>query len=210
MATLNLILKGVPYILHDRLGPSGPVRTLLITKKIKGKVYEGKISTFDDTDAREVIVKLSSKLEDIRELEHEHEIYSMDLLQLQGKAIPRCLGLFKGCTVPSTVELMACLILEKCIPAPENTISRHDTEFYRQFMLNLCQIHAAGVLHNGLEKSKHIVMQSFSPRIIDFSKASRHECPGSFPADIYGSVQRTGTTCPELVALEVLYGMRSC
>ena len=51
-------------------------------------------------------------------------------------------------------------------------------------MCGLCRIHEAGVMLNHRSDQRHSVPQGRDPRIIDFSRASIHVCPGACPAPL--------------------------
>ncbi|KDR85598.1 hypothetical protein GALMADRAFT_54207 [Galerina marginata CBS 339.88] len=200
MATLNLQWANNSYVLRSRLAPSQMPQTAEVGESITNCVYNAKMGDFGQTPTKKAVLKLAKGLDAVKLLEHEYSLYTCELFSLQGIAIPMCYGLYKG-EIDGVTS--GCLILEKCVPMVDLKLDD------RQFMINLCKIHAAGVAHNGLHKQNHIVQQGLCPRIIDFSMAEVHRCPGCSPADRFGRVNKEVTPCPELATLERIYGMKS-
>ncbi|KIM47621.1 hypothetical protein M413DRAFT_205213 [Hebeloma cylindrosporum] len=165
-------------------------------------------SSGDDKKTKyDVAVKLAYDTAGIRLLRHEYEIYSKDLRALQGSVIPICYGLFTGMV---NCAHTACLVLEYCANGHPNPAVAGE-EFYRKLMLGICKIHQAGIVHNALHSYFHVMQHGEEPRIIDFSRARRHNCRGAYPADRYGDFQGSAEIpwCMELAKMEGVYGMKS-
>ncbi|KAF8973499.1 hypothetical protein BDZ97DRAFT_1751543 [Flammula alnicola] len=217
MATLQLKLDGYAPLL--RSADSKQVNYIAeiceILRRHPGEARPdtsvGAIGTSGQRAEKKVIFKMAGGIEALKVLEHEYSFYAQHLSHLQGTVIPQCYGLFKG-TVHGNP--FGCLVLERCEETPRRIgqdIDGDNDEFIRKFMVGLCKIHQAGVMHNGLSSKSHIIRQGREPRIIDFSSASKHVCRGAVPA-MEESGRRVHPqarirACPELVALEETIGV---
>ncbi|KAF8913250.1 hypothetical protein CPB84DRAFT_1841638 [Gymnopilus junonius] len=113
---LNLVLGRESYTPLARFEKAQPTLTLVVGKHIQGKVHEAKmLAHSSQAPNNDVVVKWSTDLQGMRDLQHEYKIYSDELAKLQGKAVPKCISLFKSET---NIGPNTCLILEKCIPSP--------------------------------------------------------------------------------------------
>ncbi|KAF9480303.1 hypothetical protein BDN70DRAFT_979759 [Pholiota conissans] len=149
-------------------------------------------------------------------LQHEFGFYTR-LASLQGTVIPKCYGFFEA----KLGEKMAgCLVLEQCVETSPGSLRNSDgsridkneqkAEYMRKFMQGLCKIHEAGVVLNHDRDETHSIYQGRDPRIIDFSRASMHVCPGACPAPIPAFNSRVNAVlacdgslgCRELIEME--------
>jgi len=75
-------------------------------------------------------------------------------------------------------------------------------------MSAISKIHQAGILHNNLlVRPAHIVTQGSSPRIVDFSIASFHQCDNE--AEIQGDWSPGQLLrCSKAYYLEIMYGKK--
>ncbi|KAF9027518.1 hypothetical protein BDZ89DRAFT_1066823 [Hymenopellis radicata] len=105
------------------------------------------------------------------DLRHEHHIYSTVLASLQGRVLPRMVGLFEG-------EGWTALVIEHC----GNKVSDiHQLSLQQRETLwkHALEIHANGVWHADLELRNLIMSKSGELRIIDFAFSEvGHECEG--------------------------------
>ncbi|KAF9480312.1 hypothetical protein BDN70DRAFT_992830 [Pholiota conissans] len=183
-------------------------------------VFLGSIETFDPranhtppTTIQTVVLKYSRTPAALVSLQHEYGFYSQQLASFQGTVVPKCFGMFEG-TVG--IQRIGCLILENCKETPlcsgiGNPIDAmtDKAEYVRKFMIALCKVHDKGVILNHSIDETHSVRQERDPRIIDFSRASMHTCPGACPTPIPDSSGRVRILnnngklgCRELIAME--------
>ncbi|KAI0076807.1 hypothetical protein K474DRAFT_1597267 [Panus rudis PR-1116 ss-1] len=154
----------------------------------------------DGSGPVQVAIKWARGRESIRTLEQEYEVYEETLKPLQGSVVPICYGLFAGRVEG---EYVACLVLEWC----GGVRKVDDIELIRQKMVGAVKLHKAGIQHNGLFKPQHYLFTTSTNqlRIIDFSQATSHVCPGSMPRIRNLSNGLPPDGCGELDALEALF-----
>ncbi|KAI8981240.1 hypothetical protein BD414DRAFT_492072 [Trametes punicea] len=141
--------------------------------------------------------------ERIARLRHEAEFYEKWLGPVCGIAVPRYYGFFIGTVENVTV---ACMALEWCEGLPIENVR----ELNRQRMLAATKLHEASVFHGQLLDPRHYIpMRDGSLRIVDFSVAKVHRCPGSVPLSLdNGSGDpRPAETCGELDVMESRFGV---
>ncbi|KAI9062954.1 hypothetical protein FKP32DRAFT_1572821 [Trametes sanguinea] len=151
----------------------------------------------------DVAVKWVAGTDRIARLKHEAEVYEKLLGPLQGVAVPRYYGFFIGTVEAATV---ACMILEWCGGLPSENVH----ELNRQRMVAAIEIHKAGVFHGLLLDTRHFIpARDGTLRIIDFSIAQQHRCPGSIPLSLNptGGDSRPDATCGELDVMESRFGV---
>lgn len=75
-------------------------------------------------------------------------------------------------------------------------------------MVAACRLHEAGVFHGNLIQGSHFIKSDDDQvRIIDFSTATMHKCPGAHPTLTSGR-QSNAPQCPELMRVEKVFGYR--
>ncbi|OSD03545.1 hypothetical protein PYCCODRAFT_1466918 [Trametes coccinea BRFM310] len=151
----------------------------------------------------DVAVKWVAGNNRITRLRHEAEVYEKLLGPLQGVAVPRYYGFFIGTVETVTV---ACMILEWCGGLPSENVH----ELNRQRMVAATQVHKAGVFHGTLLDTRHFIpARDGTLRIIDFSVARPHRCPGSLPLSLNhaDSDSRPDGSCGELDVMESRFGV---
>jgi hypothetical protein len=75
-------------------------------------------------------------------------------------------------------------------------------------MVAACRLHEAGIFHGNLVQGSHFIkMDDDRVRIIDFSTAVMHKCPGAHPALTSGK-HGDVVQCPELMKIEKIFGYR--
>ncbi|KAF9469671.1 hypothetical protein BDZ94DRAFT_1180988, partial [Collybia nuda] len=149
-----------------------------------------------------VILKTAEGTDRVHHLTREAEMYKGPLKNLQGKVVPKCFGFYTG--KRNGVDL-GCLVLEYC--SGPNPVT-HLQQFNERVMVAACRLHEAGVFHGNLVEGSHFVKSDDDRvRIVDFSTATLHKCPGAHPALTSGS-QSDAIQCPELVKIEKVFGYR--
>ncbi|KAI0639831.1 hypothetical protein C8Q77DRAFT_1152774 [Trametes polyzona] len=170
-------------------------------------VYHGFLKHRGGPDAAkfrpiEVAVKWVAGRERIDRLVNEAEIYETRLNSVRGVAVPKYYGFYTG-----TVESMpvACMILEWCSGPPIDDVK----ELNRQRMLAATKMHQAGVMHGHLLDPRHFLpMRDGTLRIVDFSTARAHKCPGARPLTLSTSGDpRPPESCGELDVVESRFGV---
>ncbi|KAL6298886.1 hypothetical protein BKA93DRAFT_809117 [Sparassis latifolia] len=107
----------------------------------------------------------------------EAHIYEI-LRDLQGRSIPRCLGLYKG---KMEDGLAACLLLEDCRRELERKLYT-DWRFRQQLFNTLEEMHCKGIKHGNIVENNIVVNHKGSPIIVDFSTATtKHDCQYKLP-----------------------------
>ncbi|KAF9532666.1 hypothetical protein CPB83DRAFT_890850 [Crepidotus variabilis] len=189
-----------------------------VCEQLADNICTAYIGPVGETPSHKVVLKIGQGKRADQRLAREYEMYSGPLVHLQGTIVPRCFGLFCGSanesgsgTIKSKKQI-SCLVLEYIAPHRERTVDPE--EFHRQLMLALCKIHKAGINHGNL-KTGHILQMGYSPRIIDFSLASRHSCQHGYAAGFCdednsqpSSLSPTASellTCQELRMAEVYH-----
>ncbi|KAI0660499.1 hypothetical protein C8Q70DRAFT_1053062 [Cubamyces menziesii] len=150
----------------------------------------------------DVALKWVAGKDRIERLKREAEVYEKMLGPVRGVAVPQYYGFFIG-TVESTT--VACMILEWCEGFPIDNVR----ELNRQRMIAATRLHEAGVFHGQLLDPRHFIpMRDGTLRIVDFSMAKAHKCPGSVPLsmDPNGDPRPT-ESCGELDVMESRFGV---
>ncbi|KAJ7167578.1 hypothetical protein C8R46DRAFT_1093466 [Mycena filopes] len=150
-----------------------------------------------DEDADVAVIKLAFTREAAAALEREAHCYAQ-LQDVQGIAVPRCLGHFHSKT--KGIEI-SCLVLEYCVGDPGQMAEPH-----RKIMAAAYALHARGVMHGDLLDGRHFVKSGRQMLIVDFAAAVPHQCPHN--QEMRGpDGRRCMGVCPELSALARNYGM---
>ncbi|KDR80117.1 hypothetical protein GALMADRAFT_62327 [Galerina marginata CBS 339.88] len=176
-----------------------------IIETIGHSVHLGFLKAGDSAKEEKIVCKLAHGHGNVKSLEREAEFYRNDLKDLQGKVVPQYFGFYKQ----DLGETIACLLLEY-IDDDDKDITNGPL-WYRRVMLAMAEVHKAGIIHGGLLdfKKEHIIRMGKSPRIVDFSRATRHKCEGTLPANEHGVVPDDVISCEELRGLEETYGVLS-
>ncbi|KDR78744.1 hypothetical protein GALMADRAFT_137753 [Galerina marginata CBS 339.88] len=205
MSTLQLIFDGInswDLCCWDRQYLH---QSAQISSQLSDNVYVVKLGPVAEKPTSKVVAKIARGATQVLALEAEYSFYRGRLAHLQGTVIPECRGFFMGMV---DGEHVRCLLLEHCCPNPKKPATDPE-EFHRRLMVGICKIHQAGVQHTNLLRQTHIAVHSDgSPRILDFSLATQHQCDNMIPADSNGRL-RPGRCCPELTQLELFYGLKS-
>ncbi|KII89954.1 hypothetical protein PLICRDRAFT_53082 [Plicaturopsis crispa FD-325 SS-3] len=180
--------------------------TATISHTIRGdsRVHIATVNTSEAliySDQTDIIVKIATGKEGIKDLEREAGFYESDLRPLQGSVVPRCYGFFKG---KVSGEYQACLLLEFCrFVEHQPSFKRTLVETNRLKMVAAARLHQVGIIHNDLIDGRHFVIANRGPQIIDFTYAERHACRGAVPLLLCDNVPRG---CWELVNMERYFG----
>ncbi|KAI0778612.1 hypothetical protein BD413DRAFT_465010 [Trametes elegans] len=150
----------------------------------------------------DVALKWAVGQELIARLENEAKIYENHLGTLQGTVVPRYYGFFTGVVRNITV---ACMVLEFC----QGLLVDDVCELNRRRMLAAIELHKAGVFHSRLLDTRHFIpMRDGSLRIVDFSEAKVHDCPGALPLCFHRTGDpRPAESCGELDVVESRFGV---
>jgi len=150
-----------------------------------------------------VALKWVTGMERIGMLRWEAGFYETQLKGLQGIIVPTFYGLY---TAKIEGVDVGCLVLEWCGGVPDADMC----ELNRQKLLAACKIHRQNVYHGRLMDGNHFVpgTQDNSLRIINFSHAGVHCCPGGTPLMINPNedTPRYCSECTELAELEETFG----
>ncbi|KAJ6536020.1 hypothetical protein DFH09DRAFT_1091570 [Mycena vulgaris] len=152
-----------------------------------------------DQNADVAIVKLAFAPEGADALAREAQFYAQ-LQGLQGGAVPVCRGHFRGKVGGAEV---ACLVLDYCAGAPGESLR----DPYRRIMAAAYAVHAAGVMHGDLMDGRHFVRSGRRMAIVDFAAAVVHQCTHGMQVRGPDGRRQVGV-CPELAALERVYGVQ--
>ncbi|KAJ7078507.1 hypothetical protein C8R44DRAFT_96873 [Mycena epipterygia] len=151
-----------------------------------------------DDNAAVAVVKMAFTPEGSDALAREAQFYTQ-LHDIQGSAVPRCLGHFRSKVSGSE---MSCLVLDYCTGVPGEPM--HDP--YLKIMSAAYAMHASGVMHGDLLHGRHFVKSGRRMMIVDFSAAVPHHC--AHGREVRGpDGRRQIGSCPELSALERVYGI---
>ncbi|KAF9475470.1 hypothetical protein BDN70DRAFT_956405 [Pholiota conissans] len=213
-STLQVLFEGEPYYLYSTDSERGTIHQVASGIQPQPGNPRGFIATVGlniSNPMYRAFLSMGYGDAEMDSLKAEYKIY-MHMAHLQGTVIPRCYGYFVGdkpTRVGQKTQRVGCLVLEYCCEDRVRALT--EEEFNRQIMSHMCKIHAAGVEHRNINYQfpRHIVKQGLSPRIVNFSKARLHKCVGAIPAASNGQLMGMGATCPELVQLELNYGLRS-
>ncbi|GBE89759.1 hypothetical protein SCP_1700840 [Sparassis crispa] len=127
-------------------------------------------ATSPELASQDVVCKVAYGRRSRDSLHHEARIYDK-LRALQGRVIPRCLGLYEG---ELEDGLAACLLLEYCGAELVKILCFRARE--RQVLDSLQEIHRHGVQHNDVRECNIVVSEGGRPIIIDFDVAQEHDC----------------------------------
>ncbi|KAJ7242924.1 hypothetical protein C8J57DRAFT_1557015 [Mycena rebaudengoi] len=164
----------------------------------KRPMYAPCVSANVDENAGVAVVKLAFDPAAIEALEHEAQFYNQ-LKDLQGGAVPRCLGHFRSKVGGRDI---ACLVVDYCTGIPGEQM--HGLN--RKIMAAAYAVHASGVMHGDLLDGHHFVKNMRQMTIVDFSAAVQHRCIHGMPMRGSDGHRRVGV-CPELAVLENIYGV---
>jgi len=167
--------------------PENTHLTAYFNNSITGRISDAKLVDQGSTERR-IVIKSAVGVEQVEKLNHEYELYSRDLRHLQGSIIPKCYGIYTG---RKSSEYWSVLLLEYCDGAALRVTS-DNRHLAFQAMQNL---HAAGISHEKITRSNHLLLHSGGLRIISFSRAKRHKCSSS-----------PGLFCEELIESEREFG----
>ncbi|KAI0673561.1 hypothetical protein C8Q78DRAFT_989742 [Trametes maxima] len=179
---------------------------LILTYSGAHCIYQGGMVQYTDGhDSSSVPVSVALKWAvgqaRIMRLKREADCYEHRLGALRGVVTPQYYGFFT-----SIVEgvHVACMILEWCDGPPIEGVQ----ELNRQRMLAVTQLHNAGVFHGQLLDPRHFIpMKDGSLRIVDFSVAKLHQCPGSTPLSLgTNGDPRPPESCGELDVVKKRFG----
>ncbi|KAL4258165.1 Protein kinase domain-containing protein [Pleurotus pulmonarius] len=154
-------------------------------------------------ETRTVIAKLAFGVSQYQGIMREASFYKQELVPLQGTVVPKFYGFYEG---EACGGIIGCLLLERYTAMPK---SQNVIETCRQTLLGICKLHQLGVYHGSLGTSTRDILSTISgPRIVDFSKAFRHQCVGCTPQLINGrgGVATDMCGCLELSEAEKIYG----
>ncbi|KZT74965.1 hypothetical protein DAEQUDRAFT_15006 [Daedalea quercina L-15889] len=177
----------------------------------------------------DVALRWATGMQCIDRLLKEAHFYENQLKGLQGSAVPKFYGFYVGRT--DDIDI-GCLLVEWCGGEPHPDLwerkyvtrcrrrlqQYHDCvaesvlSFSRQMLLVAARIHAMRVCHGRLSDGRHFVASSKdnTMRIVNFSHASVHSCPGGTPLllnpDGSEDAPERCSRCPELALLEETYG----
>ncbi|KAI0643222.1 hypothetical protein C8Q79DRAFT_915667 [Trametes meyenii] len=135
-------------------------------------------------------------------LQREAGIYQEKLLTLQGKYVPRFIGLF-GWTAPDGTTGFECLITTWEGDTLDEEPYTRDVAYRSRILDALLAIHRAGVEHCDLEElSRNILMKDTGEVfVIDFAESKEHQCglPSDYQFQFYTPLPRLGNfPCSEL------------
>ncbi|KAI0652299.1 hypothetical protein C8Q79DRAFT_1005509 [Trametes meyenii] len=195
----------------SRLHPAAKINIvgapLILTYSGAHCIYQGSLmqrAGIHDSSSIPVSVALKWAVGQARimRLKREADFYEYRLSGLRGIVTPQYYGFFTG--IVEGVHV-ACMILEWCDGPPIESVQ----ELNRQRMLAVTQLHNAGVFHGQLLDSRHFIpMKNGSLRIVDFSVARPHQCPGSTPLCLDTSGDpRPLESCGELDVVEKRFGV---
>ncbi|RDB28540.1 hypothetical protein Hypma_015944 [Hypsizygus marmoreus] len=203
MATLQLIWDHRSYDMWT-WSMENTHQTAHIMKRIKNNVYLAHLGPLGAEPTHAVVVKVAQSPREMHALMTETEFYMNDLVHLQGTVVPRCYGFFKGKVDGNEI---ACLLLEYCAGfAPRN--HKEKVEENRAKMVAACKIHQIGISHGDLVRGRHFVKLGDDVRIIDFSIAVRHRCPGALPILRDSRACHAIEQCRELALMEEMCGFK--
>ncbi|KAJ7157136.1 hypothetical protein C8R46DRAFT_1040214 [Mycena filopes] len=167
----------------------------------------------------QLVLKMARDAGGIAALELEASFYINELKSLQGTAVPWFYGIYHGHIdgVP-----VACMLLEYRRQVPVIHPGREVSILFRfaavgqvlippssrRVMLAACAVHAAGVMHCDLENGRQFVLSGKNIKIVDFSCAIAHRCPGATPT-LHPGMGSAPTGCQELLMLEESHGIHS-
>ncbi|KAI0361155.1 hypothetical protein OH77DRAFT_1391839 [Trametes cingulata] len=204
--------------------PSGvfPAAKVLVVGEAETRTFQGAplILTYDgahcvyhgflvqsgeqkDPSARpvEVALKWVAGKERIARLTREAKFYEKNLGAVRGIAVPQYYGFFTGVVEQVNV---ACMVLEWCNGFPIDDVR----ELNRQRMLAAAQLHRANVFHGQLLDPRHfLTMRDGTLRIVDFSSAKVHKCPGAQPLTFDTTGDPRPESCGELDVMESRFGV---
>ncbi|KAH8111996.1 hypothetical protein DFH11DRAFT_1512332 [Phellopilus nigrolimitatus] len=159
-----------------------------------------------------VYVKWAFDAKRVEALRDEAAIYAARLTPLQGTVVPRLVGFYESVDHANPFALS---IFEHC----SGPVLSDYAEYSRQYMMAACALHGVGVSHNQLALGlrgdarfvdRHVIAdQAGRVRIVDFTRATLHFCPGA-PLRVAGGApaeERRGC-CDELAHLEIVVGER--
>ncbi|KAJ7449243.1 hypothetical protein FB451DRAFT_1102770 [Mycena latifolia] len=162
----------------------------------RGTPFAPKSNT--DENAGVAVVKLAATPEGSEALAREAQCYAL-LAKLQGSAVPRCLGHFRSKVAGSE---MSCLVLDYCTGVPGEQMR----DPYRKIMDAAYAVHASGVMHGDLLDGRHFVRGGRRMMLVDFGAAVPHHCTHGMQVRGPDGRRQVGV-CPELAALERIYGV---
>ncbi|TFY67328.1 hypothetical protein EVJ58_g1700 [Rhodofomes roseus] len=153
----------------------------------------------------DVALKWATGMRYVDLLLKEARFYEDQLKSLQGIAVPEFYGFYVGRV--NDIDI-GCLLIEWCDGEPHLDLWERN----RQKLLAAARIHRVRVCHGRLSDDEHFVVSSKdnTMRIVNFSHASLHHCPGGTPlmlnpADSKDTPEKC-SFCPELALLEETYG----
>ncbi|KAI0688135.1 hypothetical protein BC835DRAFT_1285323 [Cytidiella melzeri] len=198
-STLNVFARvsSQPHFFED--SRNHPIHGRNTSRRVFHAVLEGYNSPLRGAPFSpvQVAVKWVRGRQAVDRLRHEAKLYQNELRPLQGKVVPILYGCYAGNVEGVDV---GCLVLEWCGGAINCSLE----EISRKRILAACCLHAKGVEHGRLydREGHHFVMgMDNTVRIIDFSVAMPHRCPGATP-QLLG--ERPGDIPPGCVELEGL------
>ncbi|RPD54220.1 hypothetical protein L227DRAFT_580665 [Lentinus tigrinus ALCF2SS1-6] len=152
-----------------------------------------------------VICKLTCDPEAFPDLQHEAEIFALQLAKLQGNDVPRCFGYFSGrCTGDGQQPEIGMLLLESVGPQLQRPLGVLPTDFCVKVLTALKRIHQEGVEMHTFSGDdvfvKNADTDNASPCIYNFQAAfSHHRCELNFPIEKgHFRPTRLGAGCDEL------------
>jgi len=174
--------------------------TASVIQQLHKNVYLARIGPVAGEPTETVVIKIACGVKEQENLEREFDFYMHDLYDLQGQVVPRCEGIYRG-----RVDGLpfGCLVLQYCSGPP----ILDGQEFLHQVFIATCKLHEAGVVHGNLLGCRNIIQMGVSPRIIDFSTATRHHCQNGIPTNPYPVLAKGMRSCQELVDLVKTYGL---
>ncbi|TFY67436.1 hypothetical protein EVG20_g3949 [Dentipellis fragilis] len=199
---------------HDHPIPDNPSR----------RVYEASVVFYGRTNpwASRVCVKYAAGEKAVADLLREAKMYCYELRHVAGVAVPKFYSFFTG--TDESRRPIACMITELCrgdgvILDPKEfkcvfRLYHTDCDAHwrrvssRRVMLAVCQIHQAGVVHNGLYDYHHFVMQGARVCVVDFSRATTHSCGNCIPS-LANSIYDVPSWCSELYHAEQRFGRQA-
>ncbi|KAF8808003.1 hypothetical protein BYT27DRAFT_7098069 [Phlegmacium glaucopus] len=197
MSTLQLVLNKTHYDLWSWQS-EGLHHTAFVIGRFRKRVYLAVIGPTGEKATDKVVIKLGWGEKEQESLQREFDFYMHDLYHLQGEVVPQCRGIYRGRVngLPS-----GCLVLQYCDGPPIT----NGSGFFRQLFFAARKLHEAGVVHGDLLETRNILQMDESPRIIDFSTATRHHCQNGVPTHPYLKFADGIHCCPELAEIAKVY-----
>ncbi|TFY63650.1 hypothetical protein EVG20_g6230 [Dentipellis fragilis] len=142
-------------------------------------VYKGKLRIIGATVDRDAVCKITKdNLESTTQMENEATIYNTRLKGLQDSIVPIFYGFYKGSyQLEGRIIKFSCIVLEYCGSPIEVEFEELSDALKSKIVDCMVGIHKAGIQHKDFrERNVLITPGGDDVRIIDFDRASIHQC----------------------------------